>query len=114
MPQHPYASKPDAVPERPCAPEPDAVPERPFSPTPDAVPEKTLAAERNAMRRLLMRVTTEVDDLETLCKHIPRIVSVATTTARIQAALDSAQEPELADKIRKLLTDVEHEEATPW
>ena len=73
-----------------------------------------LAAERDAMRRLLKRVTTEIDDLETLCKHIPRIVSVATTTARIQAALNSAQEPDSLAELRKVLKDLEHEEDTPW
>ena len=72
--------------------------------------EKPLAAERDAMRHLLGRVTTEVDDLETLCKHIPRIVSVATTTARIQAALDNAQQPELQAQVRKALSDLNLEE----
>lgn len=90
------------------------MPENPLVPETDAIPEKPLGAERDAMRHLLERVTTEVDDLETLCKHIPRIVSVATTTARIQAALDSAQEPDWAAKIRKVLDDVEQEEDKPW
>jgi hypothetical protein len=78
------------------------------------MPDKPLAAERDAMRHLLERVTTEVNDLETLCKHIPRIVSVATTTARIQSALNSAHEPDLAAEIRKVLDELEHEEDTPW
>lgn len=78
------------------------------------MPEKPLDAERDAMRHLLERITTEVDDLETLCKHIPRIVSVATTTARIQAALDSAQQPELEAEIRKVIGELNHEENPSW
>ena len=75
------------------------------------VNEKPLTAERDAMRHLLVRVSTEVDDLETLCKHIPRIVSVATTTARIQAALDSAQQPELQAEVLKAIGELEQKES---
>jgi hypothetical protein len=85
-----------------------------FDPRRLSVNEKPLAAERDAMRHLLERITTEVDDLETLCKHIPRIVSVATTTARIQAALDSAQQPELQAEIHKVIGELEHEENPSW
>lgn len=74
------------------------------------MPEKPLDAERDAIRHLLQRITTEVNDLETLCKHIPRIVSVATTTARIQAALDNAQQPELQAEVRKAISDFNLEE----
>ena len=78
------------------------------------MPEKPLAAERDAMRHLLERVTAETDDLETLCKHLPRIVSVATTTARIQAALNNVQEPDLVVEIHKILAELDHEENPSW
>ena len=56
------------------------------------MPEPPLAMERDALRQLLTRLMSEVNDLETLCKHGPRIVSVATNTARVQAALESLRD----------------------
>lgn len=78
------------------------------------MPEKPLAAEREALRQVLDRLNNEVNDLETLCKHVPRIVSVATTTARIQAALESTHEPDSLAEIRKALSELDNEEEPTW
>ena len=78
------------------------------------MPEHPLAAERAALSHILDRLLAEVHDLETLCKHTPRIVSVATNTARIQAALESATEPDSLAEIRKALNEIETGEEHPW
>lgn len=78
------------------------------------MPEPPLAMERDALRQLLTRLMSEVNDLETLCKHGPRIVSVATNTARVQAALESAHEPDAMDEIRKTLAELADGEEQEW
>lgn len=78
------------------------------------MPEPPLAMERDALRQLLTRLMSEVNDLETLCKHGPRIVSVATNTARVQAALESAHEPNAMDEIRKTLAELADGEEQEW
>ena len=78
------------------------------------MPEPPLAMERDALRQLLTRLMSEVNDLETLCKHGPGIVSVATTTARVQAALESAHESDAMDEIRKTLAELADGEDQEW
>lgn len=78
------------------------------------MPEKPLAAERDALRMILDRLIDEVSELETLCKHLPRIVSVATTTARVQAALESALEPDSLAEIRQALAELDSGEEPTW
>lgn len=78
------------------------------------MPEPPLAMERDALRHVLKRLMTEVNDLETLCKHGPRIVSVATNTARVQAALENANEPDAMDEIRKTLAELADGEDQEW
>lgn len=78
------------------------------------MPDHPLNAERAALSHILDRLLTEVTDLETLCKHTPRIVSVATNTARVQAALESTGEPDSLAEIRKALSDIETGEEQPW
>ncbi len=78
------------------------------------MPDQPLAAERAALGHILDRLIAEVNDLETLCKHTPRIVSVATTTARVQAALQNATEPDSLAEIRKALSEIETGEEHPW
>ena len=78
------------------------------------MPNHPLAAERAALSHIRERLLAEVQDLETLCKHTPRIVSVATTSARVQAALESANEPDSLAEIRKALSDIDNGEEQPW
>lgn len=78
------------------------------------MPENPLAAERDALGHILKRLMNEVNDLETLCKHGPRIVSVATNTARVQAALESANEPDTMAEIRKALSEIANGEEQEW
>lgn len=79
---------------------------------------QSLDAERNALGHILRRLMDEVADLETLCKHAPRIVSVAINAARIQAALESANAPDETDALRKALRELtsesNNEEVAPW
>lgn len=78
------------------------------------MPEKPLMAERDALSQILGRLMNEVSELETLCKHGPRIVSVATNTARVQAALESASEPDSLAEIRKALAELTDGEEQEW
>lgn len=78
------------------------------------MPEPPLATERDALRLILNRLMAEVNDLETLCKHTPRIVSVATTTARVQMALERASEPDSLAEIRQALAELGDGEEQPW
>ncbi|MCA9833687.1 MAG: hypothetical protein KC435_07070 [Thermomicrobiales bacterium] len=74
------------------------------------MPTQPLAAERAALSEILSRLMAEISDLETLCKHVPRVVATAVTTARVQAALSADAEPESQSTIRKLLAEVSAEE----
>ena len=78
------------------------------------MPVTPLAVERNALRLILERLMNEVNDLETLCKHGPRIVSVATNTARVQSALEHATEPDAMAEIRKALAEIADGEVQEW
>lgn len=72
-----------------------------------------LAAERAALSEILGRLMAEISDLDTLCKHVPRVIAVAITCARVQAALSSDNEPASQSTIRKLLAEVSAEEGEP-
>ncbi len=76
--------------------------------------DQPLAVERAALSLVLTRLMAEVNDLETLCKHTPRIVSVAITTARAQATLASATDPDSLAEIRRALSEIETGEEQPW
>lgn len=75
-----------------------------------------LDAERKALGAVLHRLMDEVNDLETLCKHVPRVVGVAVNAARVQAALAGDGQDDDASRIRKALLDVDAEEMeeSPW
>lgn len=79
---------------------------------------RPLAPEQNAMRHILARLMEEEANLETLCKYAPRLVSVSANVARIQAALESANEPDetnaLRTALRELATETTNEENDPW
>lgn len=75
-----------------------------------------LDAEREALGAILHRLMDEVTDLETLCKHAPRIVGVAVNAARVQAALIGNDQNDDVSRIRQALRDADNEETeeTPW
>ena len=79
---------------------------------------RPLDAERTALSHILSRLMTEEQNLENLCKHTPRIVSVAANLARIQAALEASSEPNDSDALRNALRDLANErtneEETSW
>ena len=77
------------------------------------MPTSPLTAERAALQEILTRLMAEVTDLETLCKHVPRVISVSITAARVQAALESDTAPEAQSTIRKLLAEISAEEGDP-
>ncbi|MCO5228355.1 MAG: hypothetical protein M9934_08725 [Thermomicrobiales bacterium] len=81
-----------------------------------AVLHRPLDAEREALGAVLHRLMDEVDDLETLCKHVPRVVGVAVNAARVQAALAGNEQDDDASRIRKALLDIDNEETedTSW
>lgn len=73
-----------------------------------------LLQERKALSHILTRLMREVTDLETLCKHAPRIVSTATNAARVQAALEASSTPDQLATIITALEQIEEEEETVW
>lgn len=70
---------------------------------------RPLSAEREALGQLLSRLMSEEMSLENLCKHVPRVVSVAANVARIQDALES-RDNEAADVVLKALAELAAEE----
>lgn len=82
---------------------------------------KTSAAlthEREMIRRILDRLMKEESSLDALCKHAPRLVSVAANVARIEASLESGKEGDDLDALRKAIRELEstqtHEENPQW
>lgn len=75
-----------------------------------------LAHERQALRQILDRLLAEESSLEALCKHAPRLVSVAANVARIDAALESGKSTDDLDALKKALRELEQgtEEETQW
>lgn len=49
--------------------------------------------ERHALRWVLKRLLGEVQDLEVLCKFVPRIATAVSNIARVETALKSSQPP---------------------
>lgn len=70
---------------------------------------RPLAAEQNALRIVLDRLMNEETSLDSLCKHLPRIASVAANVARIQDALE-ANDNETTDALLKVLADLAAED----
>lgn len=68
-----------------------------------------LASELNALRQVLDRLMTEEVNLESLCKHVPRVVSVCANVARIQAGLEADQPSELMEELSKALLEIQEE-----
>lgn len=74
--------------------------------------------ERAALRQILDRLMDEEINLDALCKHAPRLVSVAANIARIDATLESGKETNDTDALRKALRELDtnqsDEEETLW
>lgn len=49
--------------------------------------QQPLQLETEALHSVINRLIAEVSDLDTLCKHLPRLISVSANVARIQDAL---------------------------
>lgn len=75
---------------------------------------RPLKTEVYELQKILNRLLSEEKDLETLCKYVPRIVSVATNTVRVQAALEGGREPNSFDEIRRALKEIIPEEEISW
>lgn len=77
---------------------------------------RPLDEERDALREVMYRLMSEETSLEALCKHLPRITSVAANVARIQNALE-ANDHEAADSLLKALAELtaeENDEEDAW
>lgn len=70
---------------------------------------RPLAPEQDALRHILARLMDEESNLESLCKHAPRLASVAANIARIQASLQAAAEPDEMDAVRRALRELTDE-----
>lgn len=70
-----------------------------------------LTYERNVLRRILDRLMDEESNLETLCKHGPRLASTAANVARIESTLDSGQGKDEIQALREALRELESEES---
>lgn len=77
-----------------------------------------LSYERDVLRRILDRLMAEEVSLDNLCKHVPRVVSVAANVARIQSVLESANQTDDIDALLKALAELsaddEHQEEDAW
>lgn len=62
-----------------------------------------LTYELDALRQVLVRLMTEETNVESLCKHVPRITSVYANVARIQAGLESDKDKDGMDELNKAL-----------
>lgn len=62
--------------------------------------------ERHALRRILERLMDEEGSLDSLCKHAPRLVSVAANAARIEATLTAGRESDEVSTLRKVLLEL--------
>ena len=67
---------------------------------------RPLFIERAALRHLLTRLMTEEVSLDDLCKHVPRVVSVAANVARIQSVLEQAASNGGSDELMRLLAEL--------
>lgn len=76
--------------------------------------------ERHALRWILQRLLGPNQDLETLCKYVPRLANSVANIARAEAGLKSKEPPEASNIVLKALRDLveersEHiEEETQW
>jgi hypothetical protein len=72
-------------------------------------PGQPLAEERDALRQILARLMAEEISLDNLCKHVPRVASVAANVARIQSVLESAAKADGTDDLLKALAELSSE-----
>lgn len=66
-----------------------------------------LDAEIHALRHVLDRLLREVDDLDTLARHIPRISSVAIQAAKARHQIGARGQDDLMTLLRPILEDLD-------
>lgn len=73
-------------------------------PTPD---DNVLAEEIRALRHVLGRLMREMDDLDTLARHIPRISSVAIQAARARHHIGEGGHGDVMARLRPILEELD-------
>lgn len=76
-------------------------------------PPQPLNHERRALSYILNRLMKEEHNLETLCKHAPRLVAVAINAARVQAALERTAQPDSMTELLNALNELDTTEEEP-
>ena len=74
-------------------------------------PPGPLDYERHALRWSIRRLMSPNQDLETLCKHLPRLAGTAASVLRAEAAYTSSKPPDTSDALIKALSDLIEERA---
>jgi hypothetical protein len=78
----------------------------------DTTPVATLREEIDALRYVLARLVREVNDLETLARHVPRVSSVSIQATRAQHQIGERGKGDIATILRPVLADLD-ENVTP-
>lgn len=76
-------------------------------------PETALREEIDALRYVLARLVDEVDDLDTLARHVPRVSSVAIQAARAMQQLGGNDAEQLMGLLGPVLTDLDEVTSPP-
>jgi BMFP domain-containing protein YqiC len=66
-----------------------------------------LREEIDALRYVLARLVDEVDDLDTLARHVPRVSSVAIQAARAMQQLGEGSQEGIREVLGPILTNLD-------
>ena len=80
---------------------------------PPAPSEPALREEIDALRYVLARLVDEVDDLDTLARHVPRVSSVAIQAARAMQQLGGNGVEQFAEALGAVLTEMDEVNEEP-
>lgn len=75
----------------------------------DATPVTLLHEEIDALRYVLARLVREVDDVDMLARHVPRVSSVSIQATRAQHQIGKRGRDDLATVLRPVLADLDKE-----
>ena len=81
--------------------------------TPEKPPASALREEIDALRYVLKRLVREVQDLDTLARHVPRVSSVSIQATRTQHQIGQHGQEEIEALIASVLPDLDGPKPTP-
>jgi hypothetical protein len=77
------------------------------TPVPAPEPDLILRQEIEALRHVLGRLVREMDDLESLARHVPRVTSVSIQAARTQHQIGGRGQSDILAILGPALDDLE-------